>query len=97
MWDRLEGRPRSLKKRKKANNEQTEYIYTYIYMYIYIYIYIYVSVCVHVCVCMCESDSLSVVSDSLRPHRLYSPWNSPGQDTGVSILSHLLGIFLTQG
>ena len=25
----------------------------------------------------------SVVSDSLRPHRLYSPWNSPGQNTGV--------------
>ena len=25
----------------------------------------------------------SVVSDSLQPHGLYSPWNSPGQDTGV--------------
>ena len=24
-----------------------------------------------------------VVSDSLRPHGLYSPWNSPGQNTGV--------------
>ena len=23
------------------------------------------------------------MSDSLRPHGLYSPWNSPGQDTGV--------------
>ena len=22
--------------------------------------------------------------DSLRPHALYSPWNSPGQNTGVS-------------
>ena len=30
---------------------------------------------------MCESHS--VVSDSLQPHRLYSPWNSPGQNTGV--------------
>ena len=29
----------------------------------------------------CESHS--VVSDSLRPHGLYSPWNSPGQNTGV--------------
>ena len=24
------------------------------------------------------------MSDSLRPHGLYNPWNSPGQDTGVS-------------
>ena len=30
-----------------------------------------------------ESESRSVVSDSLRPHGLFSPWNSPGQDTGV--------------
>ena len=30
-----------------------------------------------------ESESRSVVSDSLRPHGLYSPWNSPGQNTGV--------------
>ena len=30
-----------------------------------------------------ESESHSVVSDSFRPHGLYSPWNSPGQNTGV--------------
>ena len=30
-----------------------------------------------------ESESRPVVSDSLRPHKLYSPWNSPGQNTGV--------------
>ena len=30
-----------------------------------------------------ESESHSVVSDSLRPHGLYSPWDSPGQNTGV--------------
>ena len=30
-----------------------------------------------------ESDSRSVVSTSLWPHGLYSPWNSPGQNTGV--------------
>ena len=29
------------------------------------------------------SESFSVVSDSLRPHGLYSPWNSPGQNTEV--------------
>ena len=37
------------------------------------------------------------MSDSLQPHRLYSPWNSPGQDTGVGSLSLLQGIFPTQG
>ena len=26
-----------------------------------------------------KSESRSVMSDSLRPHGLYSPWNSPGQ------------------
>ena len=41
--------------------------------------------------------SLSRV-DSLRPHGLlYSPWNSPGPNTGVSSLSLLQGIFPTQG
>ena len=44
-----------------------------------------------------ESESHSVVSDSLRPHGLYSPWNSPGQNTGVGSRSLLQGIFPTQG
>ena len=44
-----------------------------------------------------ESDSPSIVSGSLRPHGLYSPWNSPGQNTGVGSLSLLQGIFPTQG
>ena len=44
-----------------------------------------------------ESESLSVTSDSLGPHGLYSPWNPPGQNTGVGILSLLQGIFPTQG
>ena len=44
-----------------------------------------------------ESESYSVVSDSLRPHELYRPWNSPGQHTGVGSLSLLQGIFPTQG
>ena len=43
-----------------------------------------------------ESESRSVVSDSLWPHRLYSPWSSPGQNTGVGSLSLLQGIFPTQ-
>ena len=36
-------------------------------------------------------------SDSLQSHELYSPWNSPGQNTGVGSLSLLQGIFPTQG
>ena len=50
--------------------------------------------------CSCEeseSDSLSVLSNSLRPRGLYSPWNSPGQNTGVGSLSLHQGIFPTQG
>ena len=42
-------------------------------------------------------ESRSVVSDSLPPHELYSPWNSVGQNTGVGSLSLLQGIFPTQG
>ena len=43
------------------------------------------------------SESQPVVSDSLWPHGLYSPWNSPGQNTGVGSCSLLQGICLTQG
>ena len=31
------------------------------------------------------------MSDSLRPHGLYSPWNSLGKNTRVGNLSHLQG------
>ena len=34
--------------------------------------------------------------DSLWPHGLYSPWNSPGQNTGVGSCSLLQGIFPIQ-
>ena len=34
---------------------------------------------------------------SLRPHRLYSPWNSLGQNTGVGSRPLLQGFFPTQG
>ena len=44
-----------------------------------------------------ESESHSVMSNSLWPYRLYSPWNSPGQHTGVGSLSLLQGIFPIQG
>ena len=44
---------------------------------------------------MCES--WSVMSNSLWPHRLYSPWNSPGQNTSVGSLSLVQRIFPTLG
>ena len=62
------------------------YIYTHIHTHIYIYTIIYY-----------ESENCSVVSDSLRPHELYSPWSSLGQNTGVGSRSLLQGIFPTQG
>ena len=43
------------------------------------------------------SEVRSVVSDSLQPHELYSPRNSPGQNTGVGSHSLLQGFFPTQG
>ena len=44
-----------------------------------------------------ESESCSVLSDSLRHRGLYSPWNSPGQHTGMGSLFFLQWIFPTQG
>ena len=43
-----------------------------------------------------KTESCSIVSDSLWPHGLYNPWNSPCQNNGVSSLS-LQGIFPNQG
>ena len=42
-----------------------------------------------------RSRSHSVVSYSLQPQGLYSPWNSPGKNTGVDSHSLLQGTFLT--
>ena len=47
-----------------------------------------------------ESEIKVIVTQScltLRFHGLYTPWNSPGQNTGVSSLSLLQGIFPSQG
>ena len=41
--------------------------------------------------------SLSHVQLFVTPWTIYSPWNSPGQNTGVGSLSLLQGIFPTQG
>ena len=45
--------------------------------------------CEKECKCYSESESHSVRTDSLQPHGLYSPCNSPGQNTGVGNLSLL--------
>ena len=42
---------------------------------------------------VCESESRSVMSDSLRPHGLYSPWNSSGQNSGVVAFPFSRGSF----
>ena len=52
-------------------------------------------------ICLCYDSGLKVkvkvMSNSLQPHGLYSPWNSAGQNTRVDSLSLLQGIFPTQG
>ena len=42
-----------------------------------------------------ERESRSVKFSSLQPHELYSPWNSPGKNSGVGS-SLLQGIFPTK-
>ena len=44
-----------------------------------------------------QSESLSVVSDSLPPHGLYSPWDFPGQNTGVGSSSPSLLLLRSRG
>ena len=44
-----------------------------------------------------ETESRSVVSNSLRPHGLYSPLDYLGHNTGVGSLSLLQGTFPAQG
>ena len=48
------------------------------------------------CLLKRKSENCSVVSDSLRPQG-NSPWNSPGQNTGVGRPFLPQGIFPTQG
>ena len=50
------------------------------------------------CIYFLNALRVLTTSLSLGPHGLYcSPWNSPGQNTGVGSLSLLQGIFPTQG
>ena len=43
------------------------------------------------------SESHSIMSDSSRPHGLWSQWDSPGQNSGLGSLSLLQWIIPTQG
>ena len=43
------------------------------------------------------SESHLVMSRSLWPYELHSPWSSPGQNTGVGSHALLQGVFPTQG
>ena len=77
-----------------------EFSWSSVCRYMYIYIHIYVLFLIYmmcVCVCISESVSHSVMSDCLQPHGLYSPWNSPWDNTGMGRLTLLQEIFPTQG
>ena len=50
-----------------------------------------------VCIYFAPCESHSAMSVSLQLCGLYSPWNSPGQNTGVGSHALLQGIFPTQG
>ena len=63
-------------------------------VYVCVWGWVCVRSCVHMHACMLGH---SVVSNSLGSYGQYSPWNFPGQNTGVGSLSLLQGIFPTQG
>ena len=70
-----------------------KWIFSNIWFYFYHWLFKYM------CACLI---SLSVVSDSLRPHGLQPsrplcPWNFPGKNSGVGSHSLLQGIFQIQG
>ena len=47
--------------------------------------WIFINVCVYAC--MCEVKVAQSCLTLLQPHGLYSPWNSPDQNTGVGSFS----------
>ena len=67
-------------------------IQTYLWMYFHsLKIFLVIFSSLH------ERESLSVMSNSLGPHGIYSAKNSLGQNTGVGSLSLFQKIFPTQG
>ena len=90
-----------------GKNTEAVYLYMYIYCFSYSFLLYTLNVvscayavgpgCLSILDIESEGETHSVMSHSLRPHGLYSPWNSLGQNTGVGSLSLLQGIFPTQG
>ena len=84
-------------------------LYIHIYMYVfliymqYIYVFLIYMQYIYTVSPACESEKAKVqvpqscltVCDPMN--YMYSPWNSPGQNTGVGSLYFLQGIFPTQG
>ena len=56
-----------------------------------------IDTCITESLCYTPETNTTIMSDSLWPHGLYSPWSSSSQSTGVGSHSLLLGIFSTQG
>ena len=64
---------------------------------VYRHFYLYLCMCVCVCVLRHSVMSNSLQSHGLQLARLLYPWNSPGNNAGMSSRSLLQGIFPTQG
>ena len=64
-------------------------MYMCVCIYIQVYVLSYMYMCQFFVKTKSESESRSVVSYFLQPQGLYSPWNSPAQNTGVGSLSLL--------
>ena len=76
----------------KPESSYTETVsWSVVFIYSFQYICSFQYVLVHPINWSESSESCSAMSDSLWPHGLYSPWNSPGQNTGVSSLPLLQG------
>ena len=86
-----------------GKESEREYIHTHTHTHTHTHIYMYnicICVCIYICIIyisMYESESCSVVSDSLRLHGLYSPWDSLGQSAGMGSLSLLRRSSQTHG
>ena len=52
---------------------------------------------VSTCLAKLMASKIYTLRSFLSSNRLYSPWNSPGQNTGVGSLSLFQGIFPNQG
>ena len=93
-WAEEPGRLQSIGSQRVRHDWAYEHARVCVCKYICALIYLYTHTHTHT---YNEGKSHSAVSDSLQPHRLYSPWYSPGQNTGVGSHSLFQKIFPTQG